>query len=614
MNSHPLSAAATALRRPASHLPTLSYPHLWQRGCSSWALGLLLLLTLPGLVRAQFNYTVSNSTVTITRYTGSGGAVVIPDTINGLPVTAIGNNAFYDCLSVTNVTFPDSVISIGGAAFWNCTGLRSVSFGTNLVSIGGDAFYYCVRLANVTLPDSVRSLGLWAFYECLNLTNVTIGSGLIDLGARAFYDCLSLTAITVDARNLRFSSLDGVLFSKPLTTLIQYPAAKPGTDYTIPSGVGAIGNEAFQYSIYLTTVTLPGSVTSIGQAAFSYGYSLRNVTVPNGVTTIADDTFANCTVLTNLTLPSGLTSIGEYAFAGCSSLRSLTIPNGVTSIGAYAFNTCYQLASLAFPAGVTNIGTKALCFCGNLSEITVDAANPVYSSVDGVLFDKSRTTLLQCPGGKSGCYTIPEGVTNLGSTAFNYCTNLTGVVIPTSITSIPYQAFYECISLASVTIPDSVNTIANLSFAQCSSLTSLVIPASVTNIMAYAFSYCTNLSAVWFKGDQPRPDTTLFYHDPTTVYYLPGTANWGSKFGGAPTVLWNPRAKTDDDSFGVRTNQFGFTIAGSSNLVIVVEACTNLSNPAWCPVSTNTLTGGACYFSDPDWTNYRARLYRFRSP
>jgi hypothetical protein len=101
-----------------------------------------------------------------------------------------------------------------------------------------------------------------------------------------------------------------------------------------------------------------------------------------------------------------------------------------------------------------------------------------------------------------------------------------------------------------------------------------------------------------------------------TVYYLPGTTGWGwaSTFGGLPTVLWNPQVQTDAVSFGVRTNRFGFTITGTSNLVIVVEAGTSLEYPKWFPVGTNTLTDGLSYFSDPRWTNIPARFYRLRSP
>ena len=149
------------------------------------------------------------------------------------------------------------------------------------------------------------------------------------------------------------------------------------------------------------------------------------------------------------------------------------------------------------------------------------------------------------------------------------------------------------------------------------SLTSVTIPNSVTNIGSYAFAHCTSLNGVYFQGNAPSVGSSVFDGDNNaTVYYLPGTTGWENfaQLTGLPTVLWNPQVQTSDASFGVRTNQFGFNITGTSNLVIVVEACTNLANPIWSPVGTNTLTGGSSYFSDPQWTNYPARFYRLRSP
>ncbi|MGO8928807.1 MAG: hypothetical protein ACLQU3_18220 [Limisphaerales bacterium] len=95
---------------------------------------------------------------------------------------------------------------------------------------------------------------------------------------------------------------------------------------------------------------------------------------------------------------------------------------------------------------------------------------------------------------------------------------------------------------------------------------------------------------------------------------MPGTTGWGSTFASRPTVLWNPQVQSSRATFGVRTNRFGFNITGTSNLVIVVEACIDPGNPVWLPASTNTLTGGSSYFSDPQWTNYPSRFYRLRSP
>jgi hypothetical protein len=99
-----------------------------------------------------------------------------------------------------------------------------------------------------------------------------------------------------------------------------------------------------------------------------------------------------------------------------------------------------------------------------------------------------------------------------------------------------------------------------------------------------------------------------------TIYYLPGTTNWFSPFGGRPAVLWNPQAQTSDASFGVRTNRFGFNITGTTNIPIVLESCTNLANPAWVALLTCNLTNGSVYFSDPAWTKYTGRFYRIRTP
>jgi hypothetical protein len=255
--------------------------------------------------------------------------------------------------------------------------------------------------------------------------------------------------------------------------------------------------------------------------------------------------------LTSITIPDSVTSMLELAFADCSSLTSVTIPNSVTNIGSGSFSAC-----------------------GGLSAITVNTDNSVYSSVDGVLFNKSQTTLIQYPAGKAGtAYTVPPSVTSIGDSAFDSCTSLTSITIPDSVTNIGDLAFYNC----------------------------------------------TGLTGVCFQGNAPSVGSDVFSlanygTDNATVYYLPGSTGWDTTFGGRPTALWNPLIQASGPSSGVQTNQFGFTITGTTNIPILVEACTDLASASWTTLQTCTLTNGSVYFSDPAWTNYPARFYRLREP
>jgi hypothetical protein len=296
-----------------------------------------------------------------------------------------------------------------------------------------------------------------------------------------------------------------------------------------------------------------------------------------------------------------------------------TIPDGVTSIADQAFYYCAGLTNITLSADVTNLGSCVFCDCYILSTITVDADNPVFSSLGGVLFDKQQTTLIMFPCGRGGSYAIPAGVTSIGDSAFQWCQSLTAVTIPVGVTNIGNGAFNSDYYLASITMPPGVINIGSSAFQSCIELTTVIIPASVLSIGTTAFQDCQSLDSVYFLGNAPTLGVLPFgsvgmpvWVYPT-CYYLPGTTNWGPSFGGCTAVLWNPLIQTGDGGFGLQSNQFGFNIAGSSNLVIVVEACADVAQGTWCPVSTNTLINGSSSFSDPVWTNYPARFYRLRS-
>jgi len=344
--------------------------------------------------------------------------------------------------------------------------------GYPVTTIADWAFYNKTAVTGVTIPDSVTTIGSNSFAYCTGMSVITIGSGVATIGTSAFGDCGSLTGIEVDSGNDFYSSLDGVLFDKNQHTLLQFPAGGPVT-----------------------------------------------YTVPDGVTAIADHAFSGCASLTSVTLAESVVTIGSYAFAQCHLLASMTIPDTTTTIGDGAFYYCNRLASVSIGQGVTTIvGSRVFLNCNALAEISVDPANASFSSLDGVLFDKNQTMLLQCPPAKTGSFTIPStviligpsafrasrlssiaippGVTAIGDHAFYYCTQLGSVIIPEGVTAIEEGTFGYCSSMTSISIPDSVATIGASAFLYCPALTSVIIPEGVTAIANSTFKWCTSLASV----------------------------------------------------------------------------------------------------------------------
>ena len=254
---------------------------------------------------------LDNGNVQIAKYIGTDTQVVIPAVISGRLVTGIGEEAFDSCTSVTGVWIPDSVTYIGRLAFVSCESLITVSIPDSVITIEDMAFYGCTSLTDITIPDSVTYVGLNPFCECSRLRNISLSPD---------QPCLQ--------------SIGGVVFSKPLKTLICYPGGLEAKNYSVPDGVEIIGYAAFYNNTDLTDVILPGTVTGIGDFAFGNCVNLTGITIPDSVQTIGQYAFSSCVSLTGITIPDSVTSIGKDAFINSGNL-TVTV-----ALGSYAEQYC----------------------------------------------------------------------------------------------------------------------------------------------------------------------------------------------------------------------------------------------------------------------------------
>ena len=345
-------------------------------------------------------------------------------------------------------------------------------------------------------PDSINyydvtGIGNSAFYRCYSLTSITMPSSLLTIGSSAFDACSTLTEIV------------------------------------IPENVVTINKQAFVRCKGIKTITIPNSVTTLDDYALSYT-GIKEIQFGTGLTKISGGLFHGCDSLQTLDFPSGVTTIGSTACIDCVSLKHVSIPEGVTRIDSRAFQRCIRLTEIDLPSTLSFIYWDAFSYCTGLKRFNISEENSSYCSVDGVLYNKEKTTFIMFPNANSDSCIVLDGVTEIERYAFMGCSRLRYVSLPNSLKAICLAAFEDCSSLQNFIIPEGVERIEQLAFSGCSSLTEMRIPSSVSSFSLQVFYRCKSLQAIHVAEDNPilsSVDGVLYNKDKTILKAYPNHHN-----------------------------------------------------------------------------------------
>ena len=350
------------------------------------------------------------------------GEVIIPATVvnDGITyqVTRIGSSAFSGCNQLTLVGIPEGVTSIGNSSFSGCTILENLDLPNSLVSIDKFAFWGCHGFTQFHVPRSLANIAYNAFLQCDNIS---------------YYTCSSL--------NPHFKAVDGILYTKDLTMLYEYPPAAPATTFEIPSTVTALHDYCFAYNHNLTQVTIPESVTWMGMNIFRDCSELQSAYIPDGVTHMGVTVFGNCSKLSSVHLPASLDSLMSSTFLYCDLITEVTLPRNVSYCDQMAFAYAPALKTVHFEEGsrLKTIGMQAFRECGSLEYVD-----------------------------------LPETVESIGAACFYECPRLKWVHVGKNLNHTENGTFGYCDSLREVIVLGAPPTIHNL-VLHCPQLKKLVI-------------------------------------------------------------------------------------------------------------------------------------------
>ncbi len=462
-------------------------------------------------------------------------------------VVTIKAGAFKNCTSLESVTLPDGITYMGeGSVFNGCGALKTVHWPKSCKAVNTSSFQNCTSLESVELPEDLQTIGLLAFSGCRSLKSLTIPASVTQIGTRAFNDCVNLTGLTFSGSKYSLDASKNLVLEE--TTVISCLGTT--SSVTIPESVTSLANYSCSGLSKVTEITVSGN-PGFGTYVCANNTALKKVTIGNGCTSTGNYTFSGCTSLAEVNLPDGITTLGQNLFAGCESLKNITLPASITTLNKGVFNGCTSLESVSFPAGMTKIPDEILKGCAGLKNVA-----------------------------------LAEGITEIGADAFNGCTGITSFTLPSTLTKIGKSAFSGCTGLTGIVIPEGVTSLGNNVFDGCTGITELTIPKSVTTLPANLARGCKNLVKINILSDIKALPSGAFQGTGLQTFKLPETLTQ------VPDYLFNGCEKLESVEIPAGVTSIGSSaFAGCTLLktVNVPDKCTKIGSGAFTNSGIETI-------------------------
>lgn len=458
-------------------------------------------------------------------------SIVIPDS-----VTDLGGSVFFNCYNLVSANIPAGITELNVDLFWNCTKLNSItSIPESVTKIGDSVFSGCSSITEITLPKGLQEIGYYVFENCSSLSDIKIDESnenytTVD-GVLYNKDKTLLIAYPIGNERTSFAT------PSTLTKIRSYPFthSKNLKEVTLNEGLKEIPHYAF-YDSKIVSVNIPASVNEIVTSAFEKCTELQAVNFADGsnLESISYNAFSECSSLKQIELPEGLKYIYSRAFQYCSKLSKVNIPSSVTKVGEKAFDNSAVLSNtmaingikyldgwlvwsktgiteaevydgakgiadggladhttlttVNIPKSVIYINQDAFDNTPALASINVDEQNTAYSSSDGVLYNKDKTSLVKYGEGRTEtAFSVPDGVQSIEVKAISNVFALESVTLPQSLRDIKDRAFSTNVKLTSVNFSEGLETIDFAAFMDCTALSSFSLPDTLTDIDSWAF-------------------------------------------------------------------------------------------------------------------------------